>query len=55
MITFGKRTYAFPVDEDFRAALVGNNLYETIKSHGCKYLLYSLERSARVKELPAYS
>ena len=55
MITFGKRTYAFPVDEDFRAALVGNNLYETIKSHGCKYLLYFLERSARVKELPAYS
>ena len=54
-ITFGKGNYAFPNDKDFQAALVTNNLYETIKSHGCKYLLYSLERVARAKELPAYS
>ncbi|MBE8950637.1 MAG: DUF262 domain-containing protein [Quinella sp. 3Q1] len=54
-ITFGKGTYAFPGDKDFQAALVTNNLYETIKGHGCKYLLYSLERTARAKELPAYS
>ena len=30
-----------------------NNLYETIKSSGCKYILYSLERVAH-KELIAY-
>ena len=55
VITFGKGTYAFPNDKDFQAALVTNNLYETIKSNGCKYLLYSLERAARSKELPSYS
>jgi len=55
VITFGKGRYAFPNDKDFQAALVTNNLYETIKSHGCKYLLYSLERASRSKELPAYS
>jgi len=54
-ITFGKGRYAFPNDKDFQAALVTNNLYETIKSHGCKYLLYSLERAARAKEMPSYS
>ena len=54
-ITFGKGNYAFPNDKDFQTALVTNNLYETIKSHGCKYLLYSLERAAHAKELPAYS
>ncbi len=54
-ITFGKGTYAFPGDKDFQAALVTNNLYETIKPNLCKYLLYSLERAARAKELPAYS
>ena len=55
VITFGKGRYSFPTDKDFQAALVTNKLYETIKSHGCKYLLYSLERAARAKELPAYS
>lgn len=45
----------FPNNKDFQTALVNNNLYETIKSDGCKYLLYSLEREARAKELPAYS
>lgn len=55
VITFGRGRYAFPKDKDFQAALIGNNLYETIKSQGCKYLLYSLERQARSKELPSYS
>lgn len=45
----------FPNDKDFQTALVNKNLYETIKSDGCKYLLYSLERVTRAKELPAYS
>lgn len=45
----------FPNDKDFQTALVNKNLYETIRSDGCKYLLYSLERQVRAKELPAYS
>lgn len=45
----------FKSDKNFRVALINNNLYETIKSDGCKYMLYSLERAARAKELPAYS
>ena len=45
----------FADDKDFQSALVSNNLYETIKSDGCKYLLYLLERKIRSKELPAYS
>ena len=55
VVTFGKGRYAFPNDKDFQAALINNNLYETIKSNGCKYLLYSLERQAHAKELPSYS
>lgn len=55
IITFGKGRYAFPADKDFQAALVSNNLYETIKSDGCRYLLYSLERANQAKELPPYS
>ena len=54
-ITFGKGRYSFPGDKEFQTALVSENLYTTIKSPGCKYLLYSLERAARAKELPAYS
>ena len=54
VITFGKGTYSFPSDKDFQVALMNNNLYKTIKSKGCKYLLYSLERAARSKELPSY-
>ena len=54
-VTFGKGTYSFPNDKEFQAALVNNNLYETIKPNLCKYLLYSLEKFTRPKELPAYS
>ena len=54
-ITFGKGRYSFPNDKDFQASLVSESLYTTIKSHGCKYLLYSLERAMRAKELPSYS
>ena len=54
-ITFGKGSYSFPNDKDFQTALGTKNLYETIKPALCKYLLYSLERAARAKELPAYS
>lgn len=54
-ITFGKGSYSFPNDKDFQTALVTKNLYETIKPALCKYLLYSLEKATRAKELPAYS
>lgn len=54
-ITFGKGRYAFPNDKDFQTALVTNSLYKTIKSQGCKYLLYSLEKAIHAKELPSYS
>ena len=55
IITFGKGRYAFPNDKKFQEALTNESLYTTIKSHGCRYLLYSLERAARAKELPSYS
>ena len=54
-ITFGKGTYAFPRDKDFQEALANEKLFTTIKNSGCKYLLYSLERRARPKELPSYA
>ena len=54
-ITFGKGHYAFPQDKVFQEALVNEKLFLTIKNNGCKYLLYSLERRARAKELPSYS
>ena len=54
-VTFGKGRSAFPKDSKFQEALVSETLYTTIKNDGCKYLLYSLERAARAKELPSYS
>ena len=55
-ITFGKGRYAFPKDELFRENLMTKEIFLTIKSSGCKYLLYSLEKiSERSAELPKYS
>ena len=54
-ITFGKGSYAFPNDEQFRQSLMTESLFTTIKSEGCKYLLYSLElNSDSTEELPDY-
>lgn len=56
VITFGKGNYAFPKDEIFRKYLVSKEIFITIKSDACKYLLYSLEKnSVRSAELPKYS
>ena len=55
VITFGKGRYTFPKDKDFQTALVNNKIYEKLKGRGCKYLLYSLEKQAKPKELPPYS
>ena len=46
---------AFPRDKDFQEYLINGRLYESIKSDGCKYLLYWLERATRAKELPSYA
>lgn len=45
----------FPNDKDFQTTLMTKELYTTKKSNLCKYLLYSLERAARSRELPSYS
>ena len=42
-MTAGKGSYAFPSDEEFRYALVNKDLYQTLRSRGTKYLLYTLE------------
>ena len=53
---FASSKVIFQSDKDFQTALINNDLYSnTLKSDGCKYLLYSLERQARPKELPSYS
>lgn len=54
-ITFGKGRYTFPHDKDFQKSLMEGQLYKARESGFCKYVLYSLERAARSKELPAYS
>lgn len=55
-ITFGKGDYSFPNDENFRKSLINSDLQAVLKSDGCRYLLYSLERNANhSKELPKYS
>ena len=55
-ITFGKGSYAFPNDEQFKQSLMSEALFTTIKSDGCKYLLYSLEKhSGRTEEMPDYN
>ena len=45
---------AFPKDDKFQDELATKSLYK-MKDNLCKYLLYSLERAARAKELPSYS
>ena len=55
-ITAGRGSYAFPGDGEFKQALKTTELYTSIKSDGCKYLLYKLETcSGHSKELPDYS
>ena len=54
-ITAGKGSFAFPSDEDFKAALERNDIYNTLRGKGTKYLLYILEKNAEFhKELPPF-
>ena len=51
-ITFGKGKYTFPSDETFQQALRNDDLYLILRSAGCKYLLYTLEKnSPQAKEV----
>lgn len=55
-ITSGRGRYAFPSDRTFHDALVYGNVYQSLRSAGSKYLLYSLEKNLpHSKELPPYS
>lgn len=56
VLTFGKGSFAFPSNEEFREALTEKDLYLTIRSKGVKYLLYALEeKSPFPKGLPEYT
>ena len=55
-ITSGRGRYAFPSDRNFIDALVYGNVYQSLRSAGSKYLLYTLEKNLpHSKELPPYS
>ena len=54
-ITVGKGSYAFPSDEEFVDALEHKDLYQTLRSRGTKYLLYTMEAySPFPKGLPPF-
>ena len=54
-ITAGRGDFAFPDDETFRYALFNKQIFDTLRSKGTKYLLYSLEqKSPSAKGLPRY-
>ena len=51
-ITFGRGKYTFPTDETFQKSLRNDDLYLILRSAGCKYLLYTLEKnSPQAKEV----
>lgn len=51
----GRGRYAFPRDDEFKDALMNQGIYESLKSSGTKYLLYTLEQNLdHAKELPPY-
>lgn len=55
-ITSGNGRYVFPTNQMFREALLNRPIYETLRSKGCKYLLYALEQDIveSKKGLPRY-
>ena len=55
-ITIGKGSYAFPSDTDFMEALINKDLYQTLRSQGTRYLLYTLEAHSKYsKGLQAFN
>lgn len=56
VITSGKGKQSFQNNEQFRKALIENDIYTSIKSNATKYLLYTIEKNgAMSKELPPFS
>ena len=54
-ITDGNGKYTFPNDEQFKDALTSPEIYLTMKSDICKYLLYKLEKFfGDAENLPCY-
>ncbi|MBO4864191.1 MAG: DUF262 domain-containing protein [Eubacterium sp.] len=54
-MTSGRGRYAFPTNSEFKIALVNGNTYQSLRSAGSKYLLYSIEKNMpHSKELPEY-
>ena len=54
-LTAGKGSYSFPSDTEFTNALINKDFYQTLRSRGTKYLLYTLEmHSPFPKELPSF-
>lgn len=49
----GNGSYEFPLNKDFRYALINNNIYESSKTN-CKYLLHEIERYLNPKEYIPY-
>lgn len=55
-ITSGRGRSSFPRNDEFIHALKTNEVYNSLKSAGTKYLLYSIEKSlSHSKEIPPYS
>ncbi|MDD6373303.1 MAG: DUF262 domain-containing protein [Bifidobacteriaceae bacterium] len=55
-ISIGKNAFRFPTDEEFEQALLQDDLYQTLRSKGTKYLLYMYElNSPYRKGLPSFS
>jgi len=56
VITSGKGKQSFQNNEQFRKALIENEIYTSMKSSGTKYLLYTIEKNGSLsKELPPFS
>lgn len=54
-VTAGKGSYAFPSDAEFTDALIHKDLYQTLRSRGTKYFLYTLEAYSQFpKGLPPF-
>lgn len=55
ILTNGKGSYSVPKDNEFKQTLETKDLYNSLKSKKCKYMLYQLEKYSNPKECPLYS
>jgi len=55
ILSFGKGSFSFPNDKDFKEALATKDMYLTLRSKGTKFLLYTLEENSPFpKGLPVF-